>query len=115
MARTEKAAFWILIFLLMVGIAAKFYKLKKDAPNFKVPIRESSKAPKEAQSPPILNLNSATAKDLEGLPSIGRATAEKIVAYRAANGPFKEKTDLMRVDSISISKYKTLEPFVRLE
>ena len=119
MARTEKAAFWILIFLLIVGVAAKFYKLGKDVPNFKLPPRaaakESGKPPKSEpaeKSPKILSLNSATVGDFAKLPHIGKATAEKIVAYRSAQGPFKEKTDLLRVDGMTISRYKKIERFL---
>lgn len=129
MARTEKTAFWILVFLLIVGVAAKFYKLEKEVPNLKLPHRaaakEQVKPPKadspgkaektETKIPKILDLNSATAQEIERLPHIGKATAEKIVAYRSAQGPFKEKTDLLRVESISISRYKMIEPYIRVE
>ncbi len=129
MARTEKVAFWILIFLLIVGVAAKFYKLEKDVPNLKLPPRAAAKEhvkPQKAELsgkpakirphvPKILDLNSASAQDLALLPHMGMATAEKIVAYRAAQGPFKEKTDILRVDGISISRYKQIELFVRVE
>ena len=57
----------------------------------------------------ILSLNSATVEDFEKLPHIGKATAEKIVAHRSAQGPFKEKSDLLRVDGISIARYKQIE------
>jgi len=117
MANTEKTVFWILVFLLIIGVAAKFYKLEKNVPEAisfsrKAKI-ETAKIPKAAKNkskaPSILNLNNATAAELEKLPHIGKATAEKIVAYRAAQGPFKEKSDLLRVDGISIARYKQIE------
>ncbi len=114
MANTEKTVFWILVFLLIVGVAAKFYKLEKDVPqaiNFSRKSKnEAVKAVKShAKTPSTLNLNIATAAELEKLPHIGKATAEKIVEYRDAQGPFKEKSDLLRVDGISISRYKLIE------
>lgn len=129
MARTEKTAFWILVFLLIVGVAAKFYRLEKEVPNLKLPPRAAAKEhvkPLKADSPEkaekteakiqkILDLNSATAQEIERLPHIGKATAEKIVAYRSTQGPFKEKTDLLRVEGISISRYKMIEPYIRAE
>ena len=42
-----------------------------------------------AASAPV-NLNSASVAQLEALPGIGRATAERIVEYRQKNGAFKK-------------------------
>jgi competence protein ComEA len=47
-----------------------------------------------------ININSATAKELETLPGIGEVLAGRIVADRQANGPFKKADDLMRVPGI---------------
>ena|SRR3989338_2523692 len=124
MAKTEKAAFGLLVFLLIVGVAAKFYRLKTEPPGQrfiprpagKVPARESPKSPlkKEPETPKILNLNSATAEELAKLPYIGKSTAQRIVAFRSSHGPFKSKTDLLRVEGISISHYKKIEPYLTL-
>ena len=48
----------------------------------------------------IVNLNTATAKDLETLPGVGARTAERIIEYRQKNGPFKKIEDLMNVQGI---------------
>jgi len=36
----------------------------------------------------LLNLNTASASDLDSLPGIGQSFAERIIEYRTANGPF---------------------------
>ena len=50
-----------------------------------------SKAPARPAAKPastaIVNLNTASASDLEGLPGIGAKTAARIVEYRQKNGP----------------------------
>ena len=55
-----------------------------------------------------ININLATADELDTLPGIGPATAEKIVADREANGPFSAIEDLKRVSGIGDKKYAEL-------
>ena len=62
-----------------------------------------------------VNLNTAGPEELESLPFIGRSSAEKIVDYREASGPFKEKNELLRVEKITISVYRKIEPYLTLE
>jgi len=59
-----------------------------------------------------LNLNSATVTQLEALPGIGRATAERIVEYRQKNGAFKKAEDLMNVRGIGEKSFLKLKPLV---
>jgi len=47
-----------------------------------------------------VNLNTAGAEELQTLPGIGPALAGRIVAYRAANGPFQSAADLEKVPGI---------------
>ncbi len=51
-------------------------------------------------SPLKVNINTATAQELEELPGIGEVLAQRIVADREANGPFKTVDDLARVPGI---------------
>ena len=57
----------------------------------------------------IVNLNTATSKDLETLPGIGAKTAERIVEYRQKNGPFKKVEDLMNVQGIGEKSFLKLK------
>lgn len=47
-----------------------------------------------------IDINSAGAKELELLPGIGPALAERIIAERERGGPFKRVDDLVRVNGI---------------
>ncbi|GGD71772.1 ComEA family DNA-binding protein [Paenibacillus nasutitermitis] len=47
-----------------------------------------------------INLNRATAAELDALPGIGEAKARAIVADREKNGPFRSVDDLLRVKGI---------------
>ena len=59
-----------------------------------------------------ININTATAAQLESLPGIGEATAAKIVSDREANGPFKTVEDLTRVSGIGAKKLEALADLV---
>ena len=60
--------------------------------------------------PALINLNTATVKDLEGLPGIGTKIAERIVEYRTKQGPFKKIEDLMNVQGIGEKSFLKLKP-----
>jgi competence protein ComEA len=51
----------------------------------------------------LVNINTASAEMLDALPGIGPVLAERIVAYREANGPFRSVDELAEVDGISLA------------
>jgi competence protein ComEA len=55
-----------------------------------------------------VNINTADNAELETLPGIGVATAQRIVDYRAKNGAFKNIEDLKNVSGIGEKKYAEL-------
>ena len=57
--------------------------------------RASAKASSVGSSSLVVNLNSASATDLEALPGIGAKTAARIIEYRQKNGPFKKVEDIL--------------------
>lgn len=48
----------------------------------------------------LVDINTATAEELEALPGIGETRAAAIVEYREANGPFRRIEDLTQVAGI---------------
>jgi competence protein ComEA len=61
---------------------------------------------------PTINLNTATADQLESLPGIGQKTAERIIEYRTKSGGFKRIEDLMNVKGIGEKSFLKLKPLV---
>jgi competence protein ComEA len=59
-----------------------------------------------------VNINTASATELDTLPGVGPSTAQKIVDDRTANGPFKRIEDLMRVSGIGEKKFEALKDHV---
>jgi competence protein ComEA len=52
-------------------------------------------------SVPRINLNTATAEELDVLPGVGEVTAARIISYREQYGPFRSVDDLIHVEGIS--------------
>ena len=59
-----------------------------------------------------VNINTATAAELEALPGIGEVLAGRIVAFREANGPFGRVEELDAVDGISAGLIDELRDLV---
>ena len=61
-----------------------------------------------------VNLNTATADQLDQLPGIGPTAAQKIVEYRTANGPFTVLEDLLKVPGIGPSTLEEIRGLVKI-
>ena len=69
--------------------------------------------PAEQNGP--VNLNTATTEELETLPRIGPALAQRIVDYRAQYGKFSAPEQLMDVDGIGEATFEGLKDLVTVE
>ena len=59
-----------------------------------------------------MNINSASVAELETLPGIGPAFAQRIVDYREQNGPFSSIEDIVQVKGIGPSTFDKLKDLI---
>ena len=60
----------------------------------------------------LVNLNTATAAELDALPGVGPVLAQRILDARTAQGGFTAVSDLRKVDGIGSSRYEQLKDLV---
>jgi competence protein ComEA len=60
----------------------------------------------------VVNINTATVEQLQLLPRVGPALADRIIEFRQSNGPFGSVDELVAVKGIGERSLANLEPFV---
>lgn len=79
-----------------------------------VPATESA-AQAQAVNAGFVNINTATADELQRLPGIGPSKAQAIVATRQRMGRFARVEDILRVRGIGRATLRRLQPMLRLD
>ena len=59
-----------------------------------------------------ININTASASELESLPRIGPKVAERIIEYRTQNGNFKRIEDIMKVRGIGEKVFDEIKDLI---
>jgi competence protein ComEA len=79
-----------------------------------VPVGLAASAVPSAGAPggPLVNLNTASETELEGLPEVGPVTAQAILAWRSEHGGFTSVDELLEVDGIGDATLGQLAPYV---
>ena len=112
---------WILIgitgaFLcLLVGIFlgrnfSRSYIPVQNAANFQTQPTDDSKPLYDGK----MDINTATVQQLQLLPGIGEAIAQRIVDYRTEHGSFTTIEGLMNVSGIGEKKFEALRDYIKI-
>ena len=110
---------------LLLGITAVFlcvlaglyvYDTRSAGEEDTVAVTTEAEVPQEDLTPDFtpLDLNTATAAELTELPGIGEKLAERIVAYREANGPFTSRKQLLKVPKLGPKAFEQCAGFLRV-
>ncbi|MGB8540517.1 MAG: helix-hairpin-helix domain-containing protein [Candidatus Acidiferrales bacterium] len=78
---------------------------------FVVQVCADAKRPPPAHS---VDLNSATAEELQQVPGIGPSTAKAIVNFRRKSGPFQKIDDLLAIKGISKGRLEKMRPYLTI-
>jgi competence protein ComEA len=62
-----------------------------------------------------VNINTASATELEALPGIGPVLAQRIIEYRQASSPFRRPEDIKNVKGIGDSTFEGLRDLIMVE
>ena len=97
-----------LAFLLAIGLSFARQGLYEPAPEESYRVFTARQTEDQTPAAEYININTASAEELEKLEGIGPALAEEIVVFRQKNGPFTCAEDLLKVSGIG---EKTLQGF----
>ncbi len=63
----------------------------------------------------LININTAPVEELTQLPRVGEKVAQRIVAFREKNGPFRRVEDLKAVRGIGDRVFEQIRPKIRVK
>jgi len=79
------------------------------------PPSDSPLLPSSSQEGGKVNINTATAEELDALPGIGPSIAQRIIDYRTTNGPFRSIEEIKNVKGIGDITFEKLKDKITVQ
>ncbi len=119
----ETKALLFLLAALVVGSGITLYKRSHPqfAPELIIEQKRAGARPQGQFAGPEeglitkININQASAAQLQLLPQIGPALSKRIVEYRESNGRFERIEDLMLVQGIGAKTFQKIKDYIAVE
>lgn len=92
-----------ILFCLMLISCKNSPEIAQKTPKRQVEIAENA-----------ININTASAQELEKLPKIGKVLAQRIIDHRTKYGDFRRAENLILVRGMSDKKFRELESLVKI-
>ena len=116
----------VIFFVILILAGAAFWGVRRFAPAIFLGKPDLIAVPNDARpqnqmnttaqsKPELLNINTASAEELQTLPNIGETTAQRIIDYRTQHGDFSSVDDLQNVRGIGEKTLEKLKPFIKAE
>ncbi len=102
-----------LVVALLAGGAYYSSRVSESAPKT-VYNTSLDEAKTEAQTPLLVDINTADAKELDELPGVGPSTAENIIEHRRHKGAFRSVDELDEVKGIGPKTLEKIKPFAKV-
>lgn len=103
------------VLLATAAVALLCWLNQPDIPTPSAELMDTAPAVEEILRSSSLDLNTATAAQLEELPGIGQVLSQRIVDYRKSLGAFAQKEQLMEVEGIGQATYDKISHLVYVE
>ena len=108
--------------VLVILIGAGFWGLRRfnpalflGKPDFIAVPNENQPQQSVQDKPALLNINTASAEELETLSGIGPQMAQRIIQYREEHGNFTSVDALTKVKGLGEKTLEKLKPFISVE
>ncbi len=76
--------------------------------------KEAAQETKTTENNDLININTASATELDKLYKIGPKMAQRIINYREEQGPFKKKEEIMNVKGIGKKTYENIKDNIKI-